>query len=716
MMRWVFLHYAYEKGLRPDAGGFRKLWELAWALQGLGEDVRVFFPRLSGCSPLRAVPASAYPVLTPPILRPLSARFRMAGEVLKAARWVRPDLFYVRIGPDLVSLRLKRALGARLVLEVNGDPVEFWRNEGRPWRARLDQLILGRLVRGSDVIIALTPGLKQMLIERWKVPSEKIVIVPSATDPEHFTPADLKEAKRKLGFSSDQPVVGFVGIFYRHQGIPTLLQAAPLVLKDQSGARFLLVGDGVMRKPWEALAEQLGVASAVSFTGQIPYQDVPRYLQAMDVVVAPLTGDRGETSPFKILDALSCGRPVVASDLPSIRRLSRGFDGAITLVPPEDPDALAETLRELLQHPDRVEALGQRGREGILRHYTWHEAARRTLSGVKRVLGDPGARRLPSQTKPGVGRQTFGRVVREAASFAPVLHLVPPPDRPQGLSAIMRVKDEETWLEPSIRSIVTVADEIIVGDNGSMDQTLEILEALQKEFPERLIVLRRPELDIKDLTNLLIEETRFRWILRWDADFVARTEGPSAITALRAWLLSLDPRRHWFAHLPMIELYGDLTHQRPGIAIRQDCHGFTYSPALRYVYDRVGLEAPLIPRWYRVLSYERPTFFHVDVKPARRMFLSLLWKRYLTDPARNRFLSFEAYVERELKTRWDGHGVEQAAAVWAMEAFRELIPYDRDRFGDYPTLLKSFLDQPFFRLRYEDGQIVGRDEGRRPCT
>jgi glycosyltransferase involved in cell wall biosynthesis len=629
---------------------------------------------------------------------------------------VRPDVVYFRTGLDILPIWLGRLLKARTVLEVNADPAGFFQNEGALWWARLVRVAERLNARSSDLVIALTPGLKQVLVERYRLSPHKIVVIPSGTDPDHFTAADLQEAKARLGLQPDQPVVGFVGIFYRHQGVHTLIEALPRILAERPTTRLLLVGDGVMRPHWEALARQLGVLHAITFTGQVPYQEVPRYLQAMDVVVAPFTTDRGETSPFKILDALASERPVIASDLSSIRRLAQGFGGAITLVPPEEPETLAQVVLELLCYPGKREVLGRRGREGILRHYTWPEVARRTREEVRRLIDDPLTARLASISEPGAVRSALSRITREGASWAPRIGIIPRSQRPQGISAIMRVKDEETWLELSIRSLAPVADEILVGDNGSRDRTRDILEGLRQEWPNRLLFFHRPDLDIRDLTNFLIERTRFRWILRWDADFVARTEGPHAIRSLRETLLSLDPRRYCFAYLAMLELCGDLFHQRPGTATRADCHGFMYSDHLRYVYDPTGYEAPAIPRWYKVLRFELPTFFHLDVKPTRRMFLSWLWKRFLTEPERHRYPGFEAYVETQLKQRWGGNSLEEAAGLWAASAFRELVPYDRERWGDYPTLLKPFLEEPTYRLLYQDGQIVGREEGDPACT
>ncbi len=712
LMRWFFLIYAYERNIHPDVGGFRKLWELACALKTLGHETFVFYPSLPGFSPLRDVPCRAYPVLDRPVLRPLTAYFSMLGTALAVGRCARPDVVYFRSGLNVLPLWLGRLLKAHVVLEVNADAAEFHRLEGTPrWRQRLIVAVERLNVTKSDLIVALTPGLKQMLVERYGAPEGKIKVIPSGTDPDHFPPATPEEAKTRLGLDPEQPVAGFVGLFYRHQGVHTLIEAAPRILEAVPTTRFLIVGDGVMRPQWEALAKKLNVAHAVQFTGQIPYQQIPLYLQAIDVLVAPFTADRGEVSPFKVLDALASCRPVIASALPSVRRLAEGFGDAVTLVPPDNPDALATATVTLLRDPHLRMNLGMRGREGILSHYAWEVIAREVEAAVKET--QLSRDHLHQTSRRPVLRSKVASTTRTLTSWAPVLHAVPRPDRPPGVSAIVRAKDEAEWLELSIRSIQGLADEIIIGDNGSTDETPEILTKLQHDLQDQIIVMKKPDLDIKDLTNSLIERTRFRWVIRWDADFVARTDGPQSISHLRRWLFDLDPRRYVCAYLRMVELCGDVFHQRPKTASRADCHCVTYSNGLRYVYDKAGYEAPKIPRWYRVLRYEIPTFFHVDVKPAPRMFLSFLWKRYLTDPERRRYPCFKAYVELELKERWEGRGINEAAALWAASAFRELVPYDRDRFGDYPTLLKPFVEKPTYRLLYENGQIVGQQHFKR---
>jgi glycosyltransferase involved in cell wall biosynthesis len=373
-MRIHFLDYAHERGLRADAGGFRKLWELAAALGEAGHDTLVLYPSLPGRVPLRAVPAAAYPLIDVAGLRPLSA---YAGMLIRAwrARKARPDVVYFRSGFNVLPVLLRRLTGARVVLEVNADALAFMRAEGAPaWTRWLFARLERRAVRASDAVVALTPGLRRMLVSRYGVSPARVAIVPSGTDVRHFVPADAVDCRRRLGLPPGGFVAGFVGLCYRHQGVPTLLEAIARLRGSVDGLAGLIVGDGVMRAAWEARARALGLADVVRFPGQIPYRDVPAWLAAMDVVVAPFTGDRGETSPFKVLDAMACARPVVASDLESVRWLA-GQSDALTLVPPDDPAALARALAALAAEPGRRAELGRRGRAFVCEHHAWERIA-----------------------------------------------------------------------------------------------------------------------------------------------------------------------------------------------------------------------------------------------------------------------------------------------------------------------------------------------------
>ena len=300
-------------------------------------------------------------------------------------------------------------------------------------------------------------------------------------------------------------------------------------------------------------------------------------------------------------------------------------------------------------------------------------------------------------------------IAHEVFSFAPRLGLLPPPARPAGIAAVIRVRDEDEWLELAVRSIIGFADHIVIGDNGSTDQTPDVMRALAREFPAVVETLTLPDADICRLTNVLVERTRHRVIVRWDADFVAQTSGPARIGRLRDWLLALDPRRHYIVYPRMVEVTGDLWHQDPSHPTRGDAHCWTASDHVRYVYNPAGYEAPKVPVWYAVRGWNLPCFYHVNVKSDRRMFLSHLWKRYLLDRERARGADLPSYVEHVLETEFAGQDFATAAHAWMQNWVRRLVPFDAARYPDHPELLRPRLGRPRYRLRVEGGRVVGRE-------
>ena len=288
--------------------------------------------------------------------------------------------------------------------------------------------------------------------------------------------------------------------------------------------------------------------------------------------------------------------------------------------------------------------------------------------------------------------------VRLVFSFAPLVRLVKqPPQRPSGISVIVRVKNEVDWIGPSLLSIRELADEIIVADNGSTDGTIEVIESLRDEEGLPIQLYRKPELYHCDLSNFLLSKTRYCWIFRWDGDMVAHTTGNTSIKHLRDRILALDERRYWVIYLRLINLAGDLFHQDSREHVHIEDYICTYSDSLKFVQPG-RFEAVLYPKYYRVLYWYEPYAFHVNVKPARRMLLRYFWEEWMEKKDYERFPTLGDYVQQHIESTFGTSCLDEAAKRCLKKACKFFVPYRPDIFGPYPELLKPFLKKPKYRL------------------
>lgn len=212
-----------------------------------------------------------------------------------------------------------------------------------------------------------------------KAHPERLIELPFGVDTERFAP----EKKKWFGLPADARVIGFVGgmdAAHAFKGVPVLLKAMAILPSD---VHALLVGDGAQHIAFEHQAKELGIADRCHFVGRVSHDQLPDAYHAMNVFAFPSTST-AEAFGLVSVEAMACGVPVVASDLPGVRTV--GEDGVTgLLVPPSDAVALAAALRRILDDSSLRDRMGRASRERVLSRYSWDRQIDRLIQTYREV-------------------------------------------------------------------------------------------------------------------------------------------------------------------------------------------------------------------------------------------------------------------------------------------------------------------------------------------
>jgi D-inositol-3-phosphate glycosyltransferase len=248
-----------------------------------------------------------------------------------------------------------------------------------------------RLMHDADRIIAECPQDQQDMESLYGAPTERMSIVPCGFDPDEFWPVTL-DARQQLGLDRDEFIVLQLGRIVPRKGVDNVIRAAAILQKQRHVPVRLLVvgGNAVQPDPVGTpelgrlmqLAKELGVEHSVTFTGQRQREQLRYYYSAANVFVTTPWYE-----PFGItpLEAMACGTPVVGTAVGGIK--STVVDGDTGyLVPPNDPEALAEKLAWLERHPQLAQRMGWAGMRRAYQHFTWRNVATHIVNVYENVL------------------------------------------------------------------------------------------------------------------------------------------------------------------------------------------------------------------------------------------------------------------------------------------------------------------------------------------
>jgi len=239
--------------------------------------------------------------------------------------------------------------------------------------------------RECDALVCVTEALKELIVRESGISPEKVVVVPNGVDSEMLDPQRHKPKRLFNGFT-----VGFVGRLYAWQGLNLLLEALRELRVEGLDVSLVVVGDGLMRAEWEEQTQSLGIASNVTFVGQVPWEGVPPYISGFDVgYIGHIQMQVGKMyhSPLKLYEYMAMAKPVVASAFEDAQRvLQEGETGF--LFEPGNKEDLKRALKSAYQAREQLPAMGQRSRDLMVAQHSWLARVSTMVTAIEQILGE----------------------------------------------------------------------------------------------------------------------------------------------------------------------------------------------------------------------------------------------------------------------------------------------------------------------------------------
>jgi glycosyltransferase involved in cell wall biosynthesis len=301
----------------------------------------------------------------------LSAAWRLA-RVLKR---LRPDVVHAHDphGIAMAALALSFAGGAAAPILIASRRVDFHLKGSSLSRWKYRQV---------DCFIAASEMIRQMLVSDG-IPVERTITVHEGIDVEHVAAAERVNLHELFWLPHHAPVVGNVAALVPHKGQRYLVDAAHLVVQEVPDARFVILGEGELREHLERQIREYRLEKHVVLAGF--RTDVIGCMKGFDLFVMSSVTEGLGTS---LLDAMACGRAIVATDTGGIPEVVEG--GATgTLVPPRDPRAMAAAIVALLSDEGKRRTMGDAGLARVRARFTVERMVAETAAVYARAAGKP---------------------------------------------------------------------------------------------------------------------------------------------------------------------------------------------------------------------------------------------------------------------------------------------------------------------------------------
>lgn len=325
-----------------------------------------------------------------PFVSELMLMHNLYHRILDVAEIEKPQVIHAHspILNGIPAIKAARKLGIPVVYEIRA----FWEDAAvdhgtykeNSWKYRLTKYIETKVCDKADHVGILCNGLKNDLILR-SIPETKITPVFNGINPDDLKPVPHDPEYFESWNLKDKKVIGFVGSFYRYEGLDLLIKAFAKIASEYNNAVLLLVGGGEMEKELKQLAREKGIEEKMIMPGRIPHERIAGVYSMIDILAYPRHSMRLTelVTPLKPLEAMAMEKALVASDVGGHKELIKdNYTGM--LFKAGDEHHLANKIQMILDDKELETRLKKQGNNWVKEHHTWEV----TTSVYKNIYSD----------------------------------------------------------------------------------------------------------------------------------------------------------------------------------------------------------------------------------------------------------------------------------------------------------------------------------------
>lgn len=282
-------------------------------------------------------------------------------------------IFYVR-SESAMFAHIIASILTRIpyILEFNSWPFRDVEkvHEISPIMKILLKILFTLSIKQSKGIVCVTPRLAELIRENFHLDNKYLKVVPNGVNTSIFSPQDKILTRDKFRIPPYAFVLCYVAYFQYYNDVEILIENFETLKKKIPTLTILLVGGWAKEERKKSIKEKIEkYRNYIILTDEVPYSMIPEYINASDICLSLFNTDVGDGSVMKVYEYLSCGKPVIGSDIVS-QRFLHDMECGIT-VPIGDKSALIKAIESCYSNPQNIERMGMKGREYILKNCSW---------------------------------------------------------------------------------------------------------------------------------------------------------------------------------------------------------------------------------------------------------------------------------------------------------------------------------------------------------